>query len=235
MQRPVGREVGRHRVTGHVGVARRVHGDGGAEVRTGAAQVRGVVEGRIDDQRLRRVVRAHTEANLGGALDHVPTRDRLLNAIDALVNDRRLFNELLAPDRHDEVALRIDGKRTGALEVELDLVRVGAGGNVEVVLQLFHGGPVVDKVHPGIDVLVLDLGIVRDVGLPLLWVAAGKVVAGAGLRVKRGDLRRRPGGDDLHVEDRNLRPAGIGDGHRTVLPGRGCRRLCEHQDSIVLP
>src|SRR5439155_17163789 len=122
-------------------------------------------------------------------------RDRLLNAIDGLVNDRRLFNNLLAPDRHHEVALRIDGKRTGALEVELDLAWVGAGGNVEVVLQLFLRGPVVDKVHPWIDILVLDLGIVRDVGLPLLRVAAGEVVAGAGLQVKPGDRPRRTGGD----------------------------------------
>ena len=64
--------------------------------------------------------------------------DRLLNAIDALVNDRRLFNELLAPDRHDEVALRIDGKRTGALEVELAQKNMSVQNLRERIEQKYH-------------------------------------------------------------------------------------------------
>ena len=70
------------------------------------------------------------------------------------------------------------------------------GSDGEVVLQLLLVA-VVHQVDAGVDVLVLDLAVVGDVGVPLAGIVADEVVAGAGERVQTNDLRLGIGPDEL--------------------------------------
>jgi len=85
----------------------------------------------------------------------------------------------------------VDGRARGRgkprpYDLKSDRARVGAGSDHEVVLQLALVS-VVDQIHARIDALVFHLGIVRDIGAPLLGIIAKEVVAPAGQLVEGGD------------------------------------------------
>ena len=69
-----------------------------------------------------------------------------------------------------------------ALEGELDLIRIGARGDDQVVFELALVA-VIGEVNAGIDVLVPDLGVGRDIRPPLLRVVAEEVIDDAGQRL----------------------------------------------------
>ena len=75
-----------------------------------------------------------------------------------------------------QVARGIDFELIGALDFQLNRFGVCPRSNYEVVLQLPLVA-VVDEVHAWINILIPHLGIARNVGPPLLWIAADEVIA----------------------------------------------------------
>src|SRR5262249_61242001 len=72
----LGGEIDRLREAGHVGVAKRIDGDGVPLVRAGTAQVGRVGQHRVDHQRPAVVVGADPEADLAGRVQDVAAGDR---------------------------------------------------------------------------------------------------------------------------------------------------------------
>ena len=88
-----------------------------------------------------------------------------------LIDDRLLDSHLAQCGREEEIAAvgHMDGR--GPFEGQPDLIRIGPWRHDEVVL---HGAlvPIIGEIDAGIDLVVLDLGIGRNVGPPL-----GRVIA----------------------------------------------------------
>jgi hypothetical protein len=170
---------------------------------------------------------------LRAVLDHVPARDRLLHAVDGLVEERGALDHLPAADRHREIAVAVEAQCVGTLEVEPDLLRVRAGGHHEVIGQL-RAAAAVDHVHAGIDVVVLDPGELRHVRLPLRRVAAREVIAAPGLLVESDAGRRAGSADNLDVQHTNLGIARVREHRRTGLARRG-DGLAQQEHRVRLP
>lgn len=76
--------------------------------------------------------------------------------------------------RKEEIAAVGKGKSRGPFEGQPDLTRVGPRRHDEVVLQ-FALVPVIGEIDAWIGIVVLDLGIGRNVGAPLGRVVADEV------------------------------------------------------------
>src|SRR5687767_12936086 len=72
-------------------------------------------------------------------------------------------------------------------EGETNSVRFGTRGNYEVVFELTLVA-VVDKIHSGINVLVLDSGKMTNTGPPPTRIRADQIIAGTGQRHDAGRL-----------------------------------------------
>ncbi len=180
LERPSSRrEIERFGEAGHVRIARGINGDRAAEVLGAAAEVRGVEQRGVDDERPAPVIGGHLEAHPTSALEHVATRDVPPDAVDLLIDDGLPLADRCSGRVQHEVTLRIDLQFVGAPKAEQDPLGIGARADDEVVLQLPLVA-VVDKVDSGIDVLVLHLRIRRDIGPPLRGIVADEVVGLAG-------------------------------------------------------
>ena len=96
------------------------------------------------------------------------------------------------------MAVDLDPAHT--LETELDRPRIGAGADDEVVLQAAFLVAVEDEVDAGIGLLVSDLGVLGDVGSPLLRIVADEVVAPSRQWIRSDDPRRGARADELHSQ-----------------------------------
>src|SRR5690242_697477 len=118
---------------------------------------------------------------------------------DVLVDDRLVFNHLAAGNADNQVAVSIELQPLGAVEAELNLPWVGAWRQHEVILQL-PLVTVIDQVHTGIDVGILNPGIVGHVGAPLRGIVADEVVAPARQLLQPAYLRSHVGANKPHAQ-----------------------------------
>ncbi len=195
-----GREIEGVRASGNVGVAVPVDRDRVGVLRPASPQIGRVHEHRIDHERRAAVVGFHLEHRTVLALQPIAARHPPALAREVLVGDRCVEDDLAACRLDDDAAARVEAGAARAVEVQLDQSRVGTGPHDEVVLETTLVA-VVDEIDPGIDVLVLDPGVLRDVRAPLRWIAPDEVAAGAGLSVEPHDSRRPVRADQAQPQD----------------------------------
>src|SRR4051794_11125550 len=97
------------------------------------------------------------------------------DSVEILVRNGNRLPQLRPADHQGQTAIIIGLKLRGAVEREGDPARVGTRLEVEVVLELMLIGAVVDDVDSGVDSLVLDAGVLRDLGEPLRAVISEKI------------------------------------------------------------
>ena len=125
--------------------------------------------------------------------------------VDLLVDDGLLLTNVALGRMQHEIALGVDLELVHASKAKHDLFRVRPGSDHEIVFELALVA-VVEKVDPGIDVLVVDLCIGRDVGAPRGGIFADEVVCFAGEfvepaheRLGRGTYETHPQRGRLHL------------------------------------
>ena len=205
-----GREVGRDGIPGHVGGAARIHGNAVSALDARAAQEGRVDEPGIDHERLRAVVGPQLEAVAVAALQAVAALDRHSLAVDPLVGDRRGVGQ--RPARRVDLERAAAGQRepAGAGVGEADRVRVGAGGDGELVLELARRAA---KAHvdAGPEGRVRELPVGREPLLPLRRVVAAQVAHPARGLTLGGDGRARVRAEEAQLECGRLRPGQLLD------------------------
>ncbi len=121
-------------VAGHIGAAARIDGDPLAEIDAASAQVGGVGEHGVDDQRPRGVVAAEAEAD-AIATEQIAGRHRPPAPVDRLVHTRSRLRHGTAGNAHDKAAAGVNAQPVGAAQGEPDPSRVGSGRHDQVVLE----------------------------------------------------------------------------------------------------
>src|SRR2546427_9092854 len=129
------REVGRGGEARHVGMATGIDCNAQALVNRTAAEVGGVRECRVDDQRPAPIVSAYLKADLVAAFELVTARDFLPDAIRLLIDHRLLESRLLILDRQDEVSLPVERRSLRSFHSHGDRTGVRAGSYDEVIFQ----------------------------------------------------------------------------------------------------
>ena len=132
-------------------------------------------------------------------LEDVPGWDHRSLAVLLLIHDGFAQADLAPVCPEDQIAQGINGHAVHALERERDRLGIGAGGDHEVVFELPLVA-VIDQVHPGVDVPVLDLHVCGNVGAPLLGIIADEVVAFARQLTDPGHRWRGVGAEELHAQ-----------------------------------
>lgn len=132
-------------------------------------------------------------------LKNIPNRDRARGTADGLIRQRRLFDDRRSVDLQDEIALGIQGHCLSTGDAQADRSWVSAGTDDEIVFQLLLITAVIREVHAGIDVLILDLAIGGDIGMPLPRIVADQIVCGPRKLPQPGHLGRRVGADKLQL------------------------------------
>ena len=183
------REVGRGRGSDNISIAPGVHGDGSkivedtAPVIAAAAQVSGVLQDGVNNERFLGIVGGHPKTNLVVSHEHVTALDIVLCEfrlpLFRLVNKRLMQPHLPSVQFRHQVTARINSDFCRALKSELDRSRVGARANNKVIFQLTLIA-VVNQVHARVDTVIFHLGVNRNACPPLLAVFAKEVVALAG-------------------------------------------------------
>src|SRR6202023_2466203 len=90
------------------------------------------------------------------------------------------FGTALLQAGNKQIAVRVDLNRL--VVGELDLVRVGAGLQNKIVLDVV-AARVIQQVDAGVDVFVADAAIMRDAGVPVLLVSADEIAADTASRL----------------------------------------------------
>ena len=171
LQRASGREVGREGVPGHVHVALSVHGDRLSLLESAAAQVRGVTQHGIDDQRPGPVVVLYPKRHLAVVEQTVPSADRLPPAVERLVNHGRALHDFSGAHTEDQVPIAAQRDLVRTLESQTYRVGRAARPDHEVVLQLALIA-VIDEVRAWIDVTAVHFGVARHVRDPIALLSA---------------------------------------------------------------
>src|SRR5262249_28341525 len=173
-----GGEVRAGGVPGDVGVARRVYCDAAGKVIAAAAQVGGVDQDGVDYQPPRLVVASHSEAYLTSPPHHVPPPDRFPPPLCLLIQHRLVERNLLAALRqpHHQIAAAIHTYAARPLQLQPDQTRVRSWRHHEVIFEAPLVA-VIDQVHAGVDLPVLDARVVGDVGAPGGGIVADEIVA----------------------------------------------------------
>jgi hypothetical protein len=167
----------------------------------GAADVGGVAQDRIDDERQAAVIGADLEGYLAVWPGDEGAGHGLAHAVDLLVQEGGLLVQVAGGGMHDQAALAVRGDALGAFDLEADLARVGPRLDGEVVLEAALGAGMVGQVDAGVDALELDLGEVGHVGVPLAGVGAEEVVGLGGQLVQALDVGAGVGADQAHADD----------------------------------
>jgi hypothetical protein len=146
-----GGEVDAGGVAAHVGVAVAVGGDAPGVVVARAAQVGGVADDGVDDQGARGVVGADLEGGGVVGAGHQADRHRLGRqaAGGGLVGRRRLLDDGAAGGLEGQVVAGVGALGLDPLPGDLDGGGVGAGGQVEGVLELVGAVAAEDEVDAG--------------------------------------------------------------------------------------
>ena len=150
---------------------------------TGTAEIGGiqVYGGGIDHQFAAAIVATQFKGDLIVGFEEEARIDRLAHAVLLLVGHRFVQQDVAGRGRDDEVAgaIGLDGSR--AHEVKADRRGVGFGSHDKVELSLALG-TVEGQIHAGVDTLIGNAGVMRNVGLPLAGIVTDEVVALAGHR-----------------------------------------------------
>ena len=120
-------------------------------------------------------------------------------AVGLLINDGRLQADFAVANSEEKIAADINANLLGAVERQLNQVRVSAGGDDEVIFELLLI-PVVDEVHSRIDILVFDFPVPLNLRVPVPAIVADDVVALSRLFVVLRDVRRHVTVNELHPE-----------------------------------
>ena len=121
-----------------------------------------------------------------------------------MIDQRLLEAQFTSRHVQYEVTIGIHLEPVRAGKAQGDGLRIGTRRDDEVVFKLSLVA-VVDEIDPGIDVVVADLGVGRDVRAPLLGIVTQKVMDLAGEQLVAGHLRRVVGLKELQTEDRGGR------------------------------
>ncbi len=103
--------------------------------------------------------------------------------VDLLVGLRTLELHFARRRAKDEISSTVDLSRGRAVGLHPNHTRIGAGSDLEVVLQLLRIA-IEDEIDPRIGVGDFYFSKVWDIGLPLRRIASDEVVAFAGFRIK---------------------------------------------------
>src|SRR5207245_3882467 len=127
------------------------------------------------------------------------TLDLLPDPVCHLIDVRLLQADLCPACVHDEISLRVQVQSVGPFHPKPDPLRVRSGSNDEVKFELPLIA-VIDQVHAGVDVPVLDLRVGWNVGAPLRRIVANKIVAPSAQFFNSSDARRGVGAEELHAQ-----------------------------------
>ena len=212
------RQIGRGGRADDVSVARFIHGHAPALISAAAAEVGRINEHWIDGQRLADIVSADREADLAVALEDELPADIVANAIDRLVEYRRLFDQLAAGGLEDQVTLAVELRAEGSLERHRDDAGIGPRRDHEIVFELAVVA-VIDQIDALIHIPIRHFAVIGNIGVPLRGVVADQVIALIRQQIHPRHGRRGIGAGELHLHGvlrRGRRLAG-----RRLLQGQG--------------
>ena len=153
-------------------------------------------------------------------------RDRDLGRPDLLIQHRSVLGEIPRRGVDDQVTLGIDREALGSIELDADRIRVRARGDDEVIFQA-SAGAVIDHVNAGVHIAIGDLGIRRDICMPLGAIASDEIVAHPGRPTQPLDRRLRVPSDQRDRDNRaKIRAVGRGEAHNRAV-------ACEEQSVAV--
>ena len=208
-----GREIARTRFPSHVSITLGIDSDAEPKFVAAAAQISGVGQNRINDQRPVTVIGCDLKLNLLMLLDDVFPIQDLCSPQSVpfcqLVDHRLLEDYFAVLAIHHQITLRVHAWRgflcccTLGLDIQRDLVRIGARLHHKIILKLSLVA-VVDQVYARINVLVFHLGIAGHIRPPLLRIIPDEVVRFAGQFFETGHLGRGVCSHKLHVQNRRV-------------------------------
>src|SRR5690242_8834516 len=102
----------------------------------------------------------------------------------------------LTPNRKFEIAVTIE-LDAAIVEVERNLFSIASGSNDEVEFERAGAAAVVAEIDTGIDILIVDLAIVRNIGM----VGLAKIVAHTLQRLSSTRLHSSITADERHLHD----------------------------------
>ena len=137
--------------------------------------------------------------------DLISPGDRDADSAGLLINCRSLLDQITGDRMQDEIAGGVDRDRLRPRDRQMDLPRVRAGGDKEVVFQAFGSIAVVFQVDAAVKIVIANAGIRGHVGPPPGRIVADQVVIGARIPLQANGCRQRvgaqPGEPDLGVSD----------------------------------
>ena len=170
-----GRKVGRVRLAHHHDVASGIDGHGVGPLLVRSAEIRRVVQDRIDHERQALVVLADVEPDVSVRPHDVAPLDRSTRTARLLIDDRRAVRERARVRGEHEIPSAVDRGARRSIDLKGDARRRGAWSDDEVVFQLLLIA-VVDEVHARIDVVVRDFRVRMDTGSPAARVPADEMI-----------------------------------------------------------
>ena len=150
--------------------------DAVGNINVASPEVRRIRQDGVDEQRLALVIPSQTKRDLVLAFQNVANRNGALGAAFFLIGHWLAEAQFSACDLHQQVTPRISTQALDALEYESDLVRIGMGCNLKVILKLALV-PVVNEVNAGIDFCRHYPTVIRNAGVPLGGVISQEVIA----------------------------------------------------------
>ena len=116
---------------GDIGVAGGVHRDTKAMIVLAAAEVGGIDQTWIDGDPLMIVVTGQLESNPMAVLELITADDPPPHAVDILIDDRLMFDNLAASNAYNQVAVSIEPQPVGPVEAEFDLPGSASGASTK--------------------------------------------------------------------------------------------------------
>ncbi len=173
--------AGRHREIVRIGEACDVHvsgavgSDGKTHLVSGGSEIGGVAQYRVDHQRARAIVRTDTEADAATTLENETSVHGSAIAVQVLIQDRLFPAHLAGGGFQHQIAITIDARAAGSLNVESNRTRVGAGLQHKIVFQ-FAVAAVKDQVDTVVHAGCAQLGEGGDIGAPVSRPVAQQVI-----------------------------------------------------------
>ena len=153
------------------------HGNSVGAVNAASAEVGGVRQDRVNDERPAWIVLTYLKCHIPPAPYQVPDNHRLSSAIGRfLVSERPVQRDLTACDARHQVTLRVDSQVVDALKCQPDDARVGPGRNDEITFELALGA-VINQVDSGINSQLRDFAVIWNAAEPVGRIFAEKVIA----------------------------------------------------------
>src|SRR5713226_9768971 len=120
---------------------------------------------------MRLVVRTNLESDLVLSGENITPCHWLPRAGNVLIDDRRRFAQLLSRKLQDKIAVSVDARLQFTIKAELNRMRISAGRNFEIVLEL-RLPAVIREADSRINFVVANPRVGWYVGAPLCRVVA---------------------------------------------------------------